>query len=87
MGGYLHTRWTDSRVRRRLRSVPLLSARMIRDRAHLSELFAWMVGAGVDRAFLVGGDAMEPGDYVDGLSLLSEMAEIGHPLSEIGIPC
>ena len=69
------------------RAVPHLSARMIRDRAHLSELIAWMEGAGVDRAFIVGGDAKEPGDFPDGLSLLREMAEIGHPLSEIGIPC
>jgi methylenetetrahydrofolate reductase (NADPH) len=69
------------------RAVPHLSARMIRDRAHLAELIAWMESAGVDRAFIVGGDAKEPGDFVDGLSLLREMAEIGHPLSEIGIPC
>jgi methylenetetrahydrofolate reductase (NADPH) len=41
----------------------------------------------VDRAFVVGGDAKEPGAYEDGLTLLREMAEIGHPLSEIGIPC
>ena len=70
-----------------LHAVPHLSARMIRDRAHLRELIAWMEGAGVDRAFVVGGDAKEPGDFVDGLALLREMAEIGHPLSEIGIPC
>ena len=69
------------------RAVPHLSGRMIRDRAHLAELIGWMQGAGVDRAFIVGGDAKEPGDFVDGLSLLREMAEIGHPLSEIGIPC
>jgi methylenetetrahydrofolate reductase (NADPH) len=69
------------------RAVPHLSARMIRDRAHLAQLIAWMEGAGVDRAFVVGGDAKEPGDFPDGLSLLREMAEIGHPLSEIGIPC
>jgi methylenetetrahydrofolate reductase (NADPH) len=69
------------------RAVPHLSARMIRDRAHLAELIAWMESAGVDRAFIVGGDAKEPGDFPDGLSLLREMAEIGHPLSEIGIPC
>ena len=68
------------------RAVPHLSARMIRDRAHLSELIAWLEGAGVDRAFVVGGDAKEPGDYPDGLSLLRAMAEIGHPLTEIGIP-
>ena len=69
------------------RAVPHVSARMIRDRAHLAELIAWLEGAGVDRAFIVGGDAKEPGDFPDGLSLLREMAEIGHPLSEIGIPC
>ena len=68
------------------RAVPHVSARMIRDRAHLQDLVAWLEGAGVDRAFIVGGDAKEPGAYPDGLSLLREMAEIGHPLSEIGIP-
>jgi methylenetetrahydrofolate reductase (NADPH) len=68
------------------RAVPHLSARMVRDRAHLVDLIAWLEGAGVDRAFVVGGDTKEPGDYPDGLSLLREMAEIGHPLSEIGIP-
>jgi methylenetetrahydrofolate reductase (NADPH) len=68
------------------RAVPHLSARMVRDRAHLVDLIDWLEGAGVDRAFVVGGDAKEPGAYPDGLSLLREMAEIGHPLSEIGIP-
>jgi methylenetetrahydrofolate reductase (NADPH) len=71
---------------RGFRAVPHLSARMIRDRSHLSELIAWLDGAGVDRAFVVGGDAKEPGAYPDGLSLLRAMAEIGHPLAEIGIP-
>jgi methylenetetrahydrofolate reductase (NADPH) len=69
------------------RAVPHVSARMIRDRAHLCDLVAWLEGAGVRRAFVVGGDAKEPGAYPDGLSLLREMAEIGHPLDEIGIPC
>ena len=59
---------------------------MVRDRAHLVDLIARLEGAGVDRAFVVGGDAEEPGDFPDGLSLLREMAEIGHPLAEIGIP-
>jgi methylenetetrahydrofolate reductase (NADPH) len=68
------------------RAVPHLSARMVRERAHLVDLIAWLEGAGVDRAFVVGGDAKEPGAFPDGLSLLREMAEIGHPLSEIGIP-
>jgi methylenetetrahydrofolate reductase (NADPH) len=69
------------------RAVPHLSARMIRDRQHLCDLVAWLEGAGVRRAFVVGGDEKEPGAYLDGLSLLRDMAEIGHPLDEIGIPC
>jgi methylenetetrahydrofolate reductase (NADPH) len=69
------------------RAVPHLSARMVRDQAHLRDLLAWLEGAGVARAFVVGGDAKEPGDFPDGLALLRAMAEIGHPLEEIGIPC
>jgi methylenetetrahydrofolate reductase (NADPH) len=72
---------------RGFRAVPHLSARMVRDRRHLIDLIAWLEGAGVDRAFVVGGDAKEPGEYPDGFSLLRGMADIGHPLAEIGIPC
>ena len=69
---------------RGFRAVPHLSARMIRDRGHLAELLAWLEGAGVDRAFVVGGDAEEPGEYPDGLSLLRAMAEIGHRCARSG---
>jgi methylenetetrahydrofolate reductase (NADPH) len=68
-------------------AVPHLAARMVRDRAHLRELMARLAGAGIDRAFVIGGDATEPGDFPDGLSLLREMADLGHHFSEIGIPC
>lgn len=66
--------------------VPHLSARMVRDRAHLTTLVAALDDAGVDRAFVVGGDEKEPGAYVDGLALLRELAEIGHPFQHVGIP-
>ena len=69
------------------RAVPHLSARMVRDRVHLSDIVAWLHSAGVTRAFVVGGDAKDPGAYPDGLSLLRDLAEIGHPLTEIGVPC
>jgi len=72
---------------RGFRAVPHVAARMIRDRPHLRELLGRMDGAGIERAFVVGGDATEPGDYPDGLSLLREMAELGRGLREIGIPC
>ncbi len=64
-----------------------LSAKMIRDRAHLRALLAWLDDAGVDRAFVVGGDADGSGDFRDGLSLLRAMAELGHSFREVGIPC
>ncbi len=72
---------------RGLHAIPHLSARMIRDRSHLGEVLARLKGAGIDRAFVVGGDAEEPGDFADGLSLLRAMAELGGAPSEIGVPC
>ncbi|HJP90231.1 MAG TPA: methylenetetrahydrofolate reductase [Candidatus Limnocylindrales bacterium] len=70
-----------------LSAIPHLSARMIRNRAHLSELLARMRDAGIDRAFVVGGDAEEPGEFPDGLSLLRAMADLGKLPSELGCPC
>lgn len=70
-----------------LRAIPHLSARMIRDRAHLSELLTRLSDAGIDRAFVVGGDADEPGEFLDGLSLLRAMADLGKLPSALGCPC
>jgi methylenetetrahydrofolate reductase (NADPH) len=67
-------------------AVPHVSARMIRDRAHLVDLVAWLDSAAVRRIFVVGGDAKEPGDYPDGLSLLRELGETGHSFADVGIP-
>jgi methylenetetrahydrofolate reductase (NADPH) len=63
-----------------------LSARMIRDRAHLRVLLGRLTDAGVDRAFVVGGDADDPGAFLDGLSLLRAISELDSPLREIGVP-
>ena len=70
-----------------LHAIPHLSARMIRNRAHLSELLARMQDADIDRAFVVGGDAEEPGAFLDGLSLLRAMADLGKLPKELGCPC
>jgi methylenetetrahydrofolate reductase (NADPH) len=69
------------------RAIPHLSARMIRDRSHLKTLMSRLVDGGVSRAFVVGGDAVDPGDYPDGLSLLRAIGDLGIDLSEVGIPC
>jgi len=63
-----------------------LSARMIRDRVHLRTILDRLAAAGIDRAFVVGGDADDPGEYPDGLALLRAMADLGSHLVEIGIP-
>ena len=68
-------------------AIPHLSARMIRDTAHLRALLDTIEAAGIERVFVVGGDAEQPGDFPDGLALLRAMAEIGHRLTDIGIPC
>lgn len=70
-----------------LRAIPHLSARMIRDRAHLAAVLDRLREARIDRAFVVGGDADEPGEFLDGLSLLRAMAEMGRLPQELGSPC
>lgn len=70
-----------------LRAIPHLSARMVRDRAYLRTAVTRLRDAGIDRAFVVGGDADEPGEFLDGLSLLRAMAELDLLPSEIGVPC
>jgi methylenetetrahydrofolate reductase (NADPH) len=68
-------------------ATPHLAAHMIRDRAHLVELLRRCDGAGIRRAFVVGGDAKDPGEYRDGLALLRAMADLGHAFDEVGVPC
>jgi methylenetetrahydrofolate reductase (NADPH) len=68
------------------RVVPHLAARMVRDRRHLEDLLAPIQEAGIRRAFVVGGDATEPGEFPAGLSLLRAIAECGHEWDELGVP-
>ena len=66
--------------------VPHLAARMVRDRRHLLDLLAPMREAGIRRAFVVGGDATEPGAFPTGLSLLRALVDSGHDWEELGVP-
>jgi methylenetetrahydrofolate reductase (NADPH) len=68
------------------RAIPHLSARMIADRATLAGLLGRAREAGLTYGFVVGGDAAEPGEYLDGLSLLQGMTELGHPFTTLGCP-
>lgn len=65
---------------------PHLSARLVRDRAHLGEILARLRGANIADVFVVAGDAPEPAGPFEGSgALLEAMEEIGHDLEEVGI--
>jgi methylenetetrahydrofolate reductase (NADPH) len=65
---------------------PHLSAHMIRDRGHLQELLDRADAASITKAFVVGGDAKDKGEFHDGVMLLHAIDELGHPFVEIGVP-
>jgi methylenetetrahydrofolate reductase (NADPH) len=65
---------------------PHISAHMIRDRAHLQELLDRARSASITKAFVVGGDTRDRGEFHDGLMLLRTIDELGHPFTEIGVP-
>jgi methylenetetrahydrofolate reductase (NADPH) len=65
---------------------PHLSARLIRDRAHLADVLARLTDAGVRRLFVVGGDGPPVGEIRDGLMLLRETQALGYLFDEIGVP-
>lgn len=67
-------------------AAPHIAARLVRDRAHLSDIVDQLRDSGIDRLFCIGGDAAEPvGDYTDALSLLQGLRDLDHPFSSIGI--
>lgn len=70
---------------RRFRVTAHLSARMVRDRAHLRELLDRLAAAGIERLFVIGGDADVPGVFPDALSLLRAMREAGASFAEVGV--
>lgn len=67
------------------RVAPHLSARLVRDEAHLAEVLDLLREAGVRDAFVMAGDAVEPvGEFGGAAELLSAMDRIGHGL-KVGI--
>ena len=66
--------------------VPHLAARMVRDRAELSDVCDRLLAAGVTAVFVPGGDQTPPaGDYPAALDLLQDLKELGNPFPEVGI--
>ena len=67
-------------------AIPHISARLTKDRAELADILRRLDDSGVNKAFVVGGDVEEHGEFFDGLALLTAMGQIGHGLTEIGVP-
>jgi methylenetetrahydrofolate reductase (NADPH) len=65
--------------------VPHLAARMIHDRAELTEIRNRLGDAGITRVFVPGGDADPVGDYPDAFSLLEDLAKLEKPFEQVGI--
>lgn len=77
---------TTRLARHGYRSVPHLSARLVRDRAHLADVVARLTEAGISDVFIPAGDADPPaGPFDSSLGLLEELDAIGRPFAEVGV--
>jgi methylenetetrahydrofolate reductase (NADPH) len=67
-------------------AVPHVTARLVRDDAHLADIVARLTAAGIGDVFVPGGDADPPaGRFHSALELLEQLAEMGRPFARVGI--
>jgi methylenetetrahydrofolate reductase (NADPH) len=65
---------------------PHVSARLVRDDAHLDELVRRLRSAGIDDLFVIAGDAGEPaGGFEGAAALLSAMGALRERFADVGI--
>jgi methylenetetrahydrofolate reductase (NADPH) len=66
--------------------VPHLSARLVRDDAHLAEIVARLTASGITDVFVPAGDSDQPtGRFDSAMSLLDRLAEMGRPFGRVGV--
>src|SRR5450631_3348175 len=66
--------------------VPHISARLIRDDAHLREVLGRVAAIGRREIFVIAGDAKEPaGQFPDSVSLLTALTADSQGMKEIGV--
>lgn len=81
----------ETLTQRGYQAVPHLSARLVRDEAHLREILHRTDEAGIRDVFVVAGDRERPiGDFADSLALLTAMhrlrlSGVGQALQRVGI--
>jgi methylenetetrahydrofolate reductase (NADPH) len=67
-------------------AVPHVTARLVRDDAHLADIVARLTAAGISDIFVPAGDADPPaGRFHSALELLEQLAEMGRPFARVGI--
>jgi methylenetetrahydrofolate reductase (NADPH) len=67
-------------------TVPHVTARLVRDDAHLADIVARLTAAGISDIFVPAGDADPPaGRFHSALELLEQLAEMGRPFARVGI--
>ncbi|MFA3839527.1 methylenetetrahydrofolate reductase [Streptomyces aureus] len=67
-------------------TVPHLAASAVRDRRHLAEIVTRLAAAGVDEAFVVGGDAQTgSGVYTSAQQLLGDLRELDGCPARLGV--
>ncbi len=77
---------TERLTARGYRVVPHVSARLVRDDAHLADIVARLTACGVDDVFVPAGDADPPaGRFNSALALLDRLAEMGRPFARVGV--
>ena len=72
-------------IRRGHHVIPHFSARLMRDRSHVKDLADWAKDNGVTTAFVIGGDAAEPGAYHDAHRFMQDLFEHDHGLDTVGV--
>lgn len=69
------------------RPVPHLAARMVAGPEQVRELARWLRTEGINRIFVVAGDAEHAaGPYPDGLTLLRALLDADPGITEVGLP-
>ncbi len=72
-------------IKREHHAIPHFSARLMRDHGQVKDLADWTKDNGVTTAFVIGGDATEPGAYHDAHSFMKDLFEHDHGLDTVGV--
>jgi methylenetetrahydrofolate reductase (NADPH) len=68
------------------RAVPHLSARLVKDQAHLADIVDQLRAGGISDVFVPAGDAVSPaGEFDSALGLLQQLDQLGRPFPNVGI--